>query len=225
MLSASWATSTSRLKPRNPAEPFMLCAARKISFRRSVSSGFFSSAIKRWSSPSSTSCDSTRKSWTISFISSFMDSSVIRSHAPFGRFGQDAGPRQSLQGFFVSVVDDRYPYAALRENLLQLFFDGLGGKGLDDVIAHPGLDRLDEIALMRFSRHHKDRNMFECGVRLDVFQELDSGHDRHVPVRYDQVKLPCLQPVERVSSVLRLFNIGKAQLLKNVFDDSPHGGH
>src|SRR5579872_6199353 len=69
------------------------------------------------------------------------------------------------------------------EDLVELFLQGLGRKGLDDVTIHSRLGRLDDLLALGFRGQHQDRHLGQFGVRADCLDQIQARHSRHVPVR------------------------------------------
>jgi len=105
-----------------------------------------------------------------------------------------------------------------------LVFEGGLGERLDDVTGSALLGCQHDVFLARLGGHHQYRDVLELLVLLDLGQQLEAVHVRHVDVADDEVEVAGAQLLQCDHTILGLVGVGEAALLEQVAHDAPHGG-
>ncbi|MCY1465371.1 hypothetical protein D9M71_835070 [compost metagenome] len=64
--------------------------------------------------------------------------------------------------------------------------------------------------------------MLELFIGTHVTQQIDTGHARHVPVRYQKVDASAVEHRNGGSAIVGLDGVGEPKVTQQVLDDPPH---
>src|SRR5690349_18849910 len=130
---------------------------------------------------------------------------------------------QALYSSFRMAKLDMLFSLAGAEDLVQLFRQGLGREGLDDITVYTGLRRLDDLLALGFRGQHQHGHLRELAVGAHGLDQVEAGHAGHVPVGDEKIEAAGLEHGQRGLAVIGLLYVRVAEVVQQILDDAAHG--